>query len=111
MKVDLKPLLPQIEKEIELVFAPPFLVYEAMLLIGTIGKLIHEAEAIQTEEEYIDAWSQLTDHVIEKYNLFEKLDALIKLPIYAEPFDGWALRKGWDACGAALAHLASEKIG
>lgn len=109
-KVDITPYLPEVEAAVEATLTDPFKAYEPMLLVGTVGKLIYEAEAIQTEEEYKDAWDQLTTHVETKYDLFRKLDDLVKLPVYAEPFDGWAIRKAWDATGAFLAHMAAKHL-
>ena len=110
-KVDLTPYLPEIEGYVEAVIAPPFKAYEPMELIGSIGKVIHTAEEIQTEEEYKDVWAQIKEHLVTKYDLFERLDKMFKLPVYAEPFDKWAFEKSFDALGAALAYAAATHIG
>lgn len=45
-----------------------------------------------------EIWKELD----EKYHLVDLLDAAIKLPVYLEPFDGMAIRKGIDLIIAAI---------
>lgn len=114
MKVDITPYLPAIEIEIEKLIAPPFKAHEVLSAFGAIGKLLESAEALETEEDYQDAWDLLTKHLIEKYDLFRKLDDLItfkglKAPL--EALDGPAIRAAWGFVGNSLCHLAAAKIG
>ena len=51
-------------------------------------------------------WEELD----RQYHLVEKLDSLIKLPAWAEPFDGWVIRKFVDLLiSAAAAGLKAPK--
>ncbi len=110
-KVDLTPYLPQIDEAVENLLAPKFKVWEVCAVFGEFGELLEDAEELETREDYLDAGEQLTAYLEEKYNLFVKLDELIKVGILLEPFDGPAIRLVWNAVLANLAKLAAEKIG
>lgn len=109
-KVDITPLLPPVEAEIERLLAPPFKVYEVFTCFGAVGKLLEDAEELVTVEDYEDAWKQLTEHLEAKYDLFRKLDDMIPAGLL-EPFDGPALRLAWGMVGKSLAKIAADKIG
>lgn len=109
-KVDITAYLPAVKEEIEELLAPPFKVYEIFLTFGVIGQLFEEAEELETVEDYEDAWSQLTVYVESEFDLFRKLDDLIKAGIF-EPFDSPAIRQAWSIVGKSLAHIAAEKLG
>ena len=108
-KVDITTYLPAIKEEVEALIAPPFKVYEVFLTFGTIGQMLEEAEELVTVEDYEDAWEQVTVYVESEFDLFRKLDDLIKAGIF-EPFDGPALRQAWNIVGKSLAHIAAENL-
>lgn len=109
-KVDITPYLPEIEAAIDELKAPPFKFWEPFKLVGSIGDLLWKADALQTPEDYEDAWDQLTVHVEQKYDLFRWLDDKIKAGVF-EMFDGPAIRKAWDITGVGLSRAAAEHIG
>lgn len=110
-KVDITPFLPQIDEAVENLLAPPFKVWEVCSVFGEVGELLEDAEGLETPEDYQDAWSQITAYLETKYDLFRKLDDLIKVGVLLEPFDGPALRLTWNAIGANLSKLAADYIG
>lgn len=113
-KVDITPFLPQIDEAVENLLAPPFKAHELLTTFGAAGKLLENAEALQTEDDYADAWEQLTKYLIDKYDLFRKLDDLVvfeglKAPL--EALDGPAIRGAWNLVGNSLAALGSKYVG
>lgn len=110
-KVDLTPHFPQIEEVVQNLFTPPFKVWEVFAAFGELGELIEDADGLQTQEDYQDAWDQLTAYLEAEFDFFRKLDDLIKVGVLLEPFDGPAIRLAWNAIGSNLAHLAAEHVG
>jgi hypothetical protein len=74
-------------------FAAPFTIAKVCALVNS---LVQAAEAIitdpgtgaQKQALVMDAWTYLDD----KYNVIGKLDDLVRLPFFLEPFDGPVLR-------------------
>lgn len=88
----------ELEGEAVALFTPPFKVSEVFAFIETLGEIVGQAENA-TKENVKETLDQLWKYYNEKFEITKKLDDLIKLPVYLEPFDekaielliGWAI--------------------
>ena len=88
----------ELEVEATTLFTPPFKLSEVFAFIETLGEIVSQAENA-TKAKVKEALEGLWDYYNEKFEISVKLDELIKLPVYLEPFDekaielvlGWAI--------------------
>lgn len=78
LKVELLPIVQQVEADVVEILTPPFRIYEPFALVGHLGDAIHEAAPLQTEADYAEALTSALQYFDEKYNLVTKWDAALK---------------------------------
>lgn len=80
----------ELEGEAVALFTPPFKVSEVFAFIETLGDIVGTAENA-TKANVKVTLEKLWEYYNDKFEITTKLDDLIKLPVYLEPFDEKAI--------------------
>lgn len=80
-------------------------IFEVFAVVKLLEPVLLEFAEDKTEAECLDDVKAAWQWADEKWHLVEKADEAVKLPFFAEPLDGWAIRKAIEAVGLPqLAH-------
>ena len=74
-------------------------IFEVFAVVKLFEPVLLEFAEDKTEAECLEDVKTAWQWADDKWHLVEMADEAIKLPFYAEPLDGWAIRKAIEAVG------------